>query len=110
MLRDAGSPTEPDDPLRTSDERRILRGDTVRSALRQGFTHITDRAGAEQVIPLTVTADHLQRRLVRLHVRHYWEEDSDEDAPTGAVRIAATRLVGLAVEGTRRCQNAVSWS
>lgn len=82
-------------PLRPSDESRILRGDRVVASGEHGFTHIGDRAGAEQVLPLTVTTKQLQAGQVRLLLRHYYESD----AGTGAVRIAATRLVTLMLGG-----------
>lgn len=94
LLLDTNPSTGKDDPLRPSDERRILRGDSVRSNAERDFTYIADSAGAEQVIPLKVANSDLNARRVRLHMRHYWEQDPD----IGAVRIAATRLVELSVE------------
>jgi len=82
------------DPLRPSDESRILRGDRVSATAELGFSRITDRAGAEQVIPISVTDLQLQERLVRVVVRHYYEQDCE----SGAVRIFATRLVELKAE------------
>jgi CRISPR-associated protein (TIGR03984 family) len=90
LLRDRGDAPE---ALRPFDESRILRGDSA-SACRDGFSHVADRAGAEQVVPLVVTDDDLQARRARLAVRHYCEQDAE----TGAVRIAATRLVSLRKE------------
>lgn len=81
------------DPLRPSEERRIIRGDHLNSR-QEGFSHITDRTGAEQVIPIEVTAHQLQARCVRLVVRHYWQRDP----MTGAVRVGASRLVSLTTE------------
>jgi len=83
------------DPLRPMDESRILRGDRVVEQYRYGFTQIGDRAGAAQVVPLEVTAEQLQERRLRLQVRHYYEQDPE----SGAVRIAATRLVTLTSGG-----------
>jgi len=82
-------------PLRPSDESRILRGALVLAECHHGFTHIGDGAGAEQVLPLAASKDQLQAAQVRLDVRHYCEADAE----TGAVRIAATRLVSLAPGG-----------
>jgi CRISPR-associated protein (TIGR03984 family) len=83
------------DPLRPSDEARILRGDSVRGGGEHGFTRVVDRTGAEQVVPAKVLSEQLRKRRVRLHVRHYWEQDPE----SGAVRIAVTRLVKLTTEG-----------
>jgi len=81
------------EPLRPDDtETRILRGDMVREKYESGFTHVADRTGAEQVIPLEVSEKDLQKRRVRLQVRHYFQRDEQN---TGAVRVAATRLVTL---------------
>ncbi|MGC8794096.1 MAG: type III-D CRISPR-associated protein Csx19 [Bryobacteraceae bacterium] len=81
--------------LRPSEESRILVGEYVVGELPDGFTHVGDRAGLQQVLPLAVTKEDLQRRQARLKVRHYWQEDPE----TGAVRIAATRLVDVFIEG-----------
>lgn len=78
-------------PLRPSNESRILRGGSVLAQRRHGFTHIGDGAGAEQVLPLAVSNEQLRAAQVRLDVCHYYEADAE----TGAVRIAATRLVRL---------------
>lgn len=82
---------ETPDPLRPSDEARVLGGNTVRSRLPHDFTHVADGAGAEQILPLSVTTEQLQGKEVRLVVRHYYEEDEE----TGTVRVTATRLVKL---------------
>jgi len=82
------------DPLRPSDELRILRGDDVCATVEHGFAHVVDRTGAEQVVPADITAEHLRVPRIHLRVRHYWEQDAE----TGAVRIAATRLVDLVTE------------
>lgn len=98
VLRDsevaADRPNEAD-PLRPSNESRIVRGDSVHSAEGQAFTGVTDHMGAQQVLPMAVTSDQLRRRQVRLHVRHYWVQDVEY----GTVRIAVTRLVRLTMEG-----------
>ncbi|MCG3173132.1 MAG: hypothetical protein GMKNLPBB_01310 [Myxococcota bacterium] len=95
MLRDtdpaAGCGDEAN-PLRPSEEWRILRGDRIIKDAGHDFTHIGDGAGAEQVLPLAVSSnEQLRARQVQLAVRHYYESD----VHTGAVRIAATRLVTL---------------
>jgi len=99
MLLDAASGADrsnDSDSLRASDESRILRGDHVIQQCEHGFSHVGDRTGAEQVLPLDVTKEQLQAAQVRLEVRHYYESDAD----TGAVRIAATRLVTLTAGGS----------
>ncbi|MGE4056659.1 MAG: CRISPR-associated protein Csx19 [Vicinamibacterales bacterium] len=99
MLLDAGPgadrPNE-SDSLRPSDESRILRGEHVVERSEHGFSHVGDRTGAEQVLPLEVTKEQLRAAQVRLEVRHYYESDAD----TGAVRIVATRLVRLTAGGS----------
>lgn len=86
---------DPSDPLRPRRESRILLGDRVVQWLAHGFTHVANRTGAEQVLPVVVTTEQLRRGQVRLLVRHYYESDRD----IGAVRIAATRLVRLVSGG-----------
>lgn len=90
--------TDETNPLRPSDEPRILRGNIVHrdNKTGTGFTHITDDTGAEQVVPVTVTNEDFdfrreRRQPLRLHLRHYY----GQDPCTGAVRIVATRLVEL---------------
>ncbi len=83
-------------PLRPSDESRIVRGDHVIAQCAHGFTHIGDRTGAEQVVPVSVTKAILQAARLRVVVRHYYETE----AKTGAVRIAATRLIKLTLGDT----------
>ncbi len=84
------------DPLRPTDESRILRGDRVRAVCEHRFTHVADRAGAEQIVPVEVTDDELRARRLRLAVSHYYERDPEN----GAVRIAVSRLVKLMVKET----------
>jgi CRISPR-associated protein (TIGR03984 family) len=83
-------------PLRPSDEARIVRGRMVRRTLDHEFTHVADITGAEQLLPLKVTQEQLQRGSVRLVVRHYFEQNPE----TGMVRIGATRLVRLETGGS----------
>lgn len=94
---DLAAQNDESNPLRPSDECRMLRGDRVERNCSHRFTWIADRAGAEQVIPETITDDQLRERRVGLRVRHYYEQDPN----TGAVRIAVTRLVALSVEGNQ---------
>lgn len=94
ILRETDPPADCDDeadPLRPSNEPRVIRGTRVIAQCRHGFTHIGDGTGAEQVIPIGVTEGHLKAAGVRLYVRHYFEFDPD----IGTVGIAATRLVNL---------------
>jgi len=86
--------------LSPSDESRVIRGDNILEVFDEhGFTRITDGTGAEQVVPVTLHGEtiaehHSQPVLLRLIVRHYYEQDSD----SGAVRVAVTRLVGVVRE------------
>lgn len=87
----SASSTDTNDFLRPTDEPRILRGIQVIASLNHNFTHVRDQTGAEQVVPLAVTTEQLRSGRVRLVVRHFYEAD----ATTGAVRIAASRLVTI---------------
>jgi len=93
LLEDAEGdhPRDETDPLRPSDEIRILRGDRIRAGTGDGFTRVTDATGAEQVLPAALDEAQLRQHKVRLHVRHYWVQNEDD----GTVRIAVTRLVKL---------------
>jgi len=100
VLRDGDPAVDPGDtsnPLRPSDDSRILRGGHLVAQRDHDFTHVGDRTGAEQVVPLAVTGEQLRMGQVRLAARHYYEADEE----TGAVRIAATRLVKLTAGGAR---------
>jgi hypothetical protein len=74
----------------------MVRGSWLVGTPKSGFSHIADGTGAEQVIPIEVSNEQLEKRSVRLCVRHYYEQDDE----SGSARIAATRLVNLAAEGT----------
>ncbi len=89
-------PSNEANPISPSEESRILRGTLVVGECDHGFTHISDGAGAEQVVPLAVSNEQLRAGQARLGVRHYYEAD----AKTGAVRIAVTRLVRLTSGGS----------
>jgi CRISPR-associated protein (TIGR03984 family) len=84
------------DPLRPSDETRLLRGDRVVAQCEHGFTHVTDQMGAEQVIPMRTTETQLRAGRVRLGVRQYYQQDPE----TGVVRVAVSRLVNVQVGGS----------
>lgn len=97
ILQETFPPTKRNDatnPMCPSDESRILRGDEVHTTYEHSFSHLADRTGAEQVIPLRVSAEDLRKRRVRLRVRHYYQTMND----SGAIRVGATRLVALTVE------------
>jgi len=84
------------DYLRPIDESRILLGDRLLEGPKGGFSRVGSPTGTEQVVPVEVSEDAFQKSSwpLRLHVRHYLEPDEE----TGAVRIAATRLVKLEVK------------
>jgi len=85
----AGSPAEP------KRESWLLVGDRFRDA-RDGFTLVTGDGGKRQAVPLTIDEDRSDQDLpVRLEVCHHLEQDGE----TGAVRVALTRLTGLAPAG-----------
>ena len=73
----------------------LLVGDRFRDA-RDGFTLVTGDGGKRQAVPLTIDEDRSDQDLpFRLEVCHHLEQDAD----TGAVRVALTRLTGLAPAG-----------
>lgn len=86
-------PAIPDSPTRTDDEIRILLGDRASGAPKDGFTRVGTAGGAEQAVPLECTDGDFKsnRWPLRLRVRHYFEQDME----TGAVRVAAARLVDV---------------
>lgn len=97
LLEDArgDGPRDETDPLRPSDELRIVRGDRIRADAGGGFTRVTDATGAEQALPVPLEEAQLRQHKVRLHVRHYWAQNAED----GTVRIAVTRLVKLTTGG-----------
>jgi len=72
-------------------ETRILLGDRIIGEPREGFTRVGTASGMEQAVPLECKKKDFDdgRWPLRLKVRHYFEQDRK----TGAVRVAATRLV-----------------
>lgn len=82
---DMPSATRPDDDI------RVLEGDRLIEGPKDGFTRVGTAAGPQQAVPLACTAQDFERGRwpLRLRVRHYFEEDPQ----TGAVRVAASRLV-----------------
>jgi len=85
QTKDQNSPTKPDD------ETRILLGDRLVDGAKEGFTRVSTASGMEQAVPLQCERlDFMDgRQPLRLKVRQYFEQD----AQTGAVRVAASRLV-----------------
>ncbi len=75
------------DPVAPDEEDRPLLGDR---AIEQkgGFTRVGDGTGAEQVLPLRLSAGRISTRP-RIVLRHYFARDER----TGCVRVAASRLV-----------------
>ncbi|MDD3925068.1 MAG: CRISPR-associated protein Csx19 [bacterium] len=85
-------PIEDDNsPVRPGAEVRILLGDRTIGTPRAGFTRVGTAGGMEQAVPLVCTEDDFKYGYwpLRLRVQHYFELDKE----TGAVRVAATRLV-----------------
>ena len=79
-------------PARPYSEDRILIGNNLKSCQR-GFSLVSDGTGREQAVPLECQqsdfGDGQQNAMpLRLTVRHFFEIQ-----PTGAVRVAASRLV-----------------
>jgi CRISPR-associated protein (TIGR03984 family) len=80
ILADDSSAFDSQNPLRPMDEGRKLRG-TPDNPTKDGFKRYVDVGGAQHLAPESFPED--------FSVRHYLKQDPD----TGAVRIAATRLV-----------------
>lgn len=77
-------------------ESRVLRADRVLEPAMGGFSRVGDNTGSEQVVPLACCEEDFMRRRwpLKLEIRSYFEQDP----ATGAVRIAAARLVDLVKE------------
>lgn len=87
MLADNDVIFNSSDPLRPLNEGRWLRGDPPEEHDHDsGFVRYVDGGGAQHLVP--------QSFPKKFSVRHYLEQD----ASTGAVRIAATRLVDTPVK------------
>lgn len=82
-----------DSPLRPGDEERILLGDRLSAGPIDGFSRVGTASGREQAVPLACTEQDFNGgyQPLRLRVRHYFEQDEK----TGAVRVAASRLVDV---------------
>jgi CRISPR-associated protein (TIGR03984 family) len=91
-LRDA--PSSQPEKMGPIDDLRIILGEHLREEPAGGFTVIADRTGSRHAVPVECRKeDCAHGPPVRLRIRHYLDQDS-----TGAVRIAATRLVDLKLE------------
>ena len=93
LIDDPASPCDP--TVRPHEEDRVLLGND-RPEAKNGFSRVADGSGREQAVPLVCSTTDFgserQRRMpLRLTVNHYFETDSR----TGAVRVAATRLVNV---------------
>lgn len=72
-------------------ETRLLLGDHVEKT-SQGFALLRDAAGVRHAAPVSCGAGRIPAgRRPKLRVRHYFERDSK----SGAVRVAASRLVAV---------------
>jgi len=76
-----------EDALRPDNEERLLLSGQVYEE-RDGFTRVSDAAGAEQVLPLRIEKG-ASTGWPRLCVRHYFTREDK----TGSIRVVATRFV-----------------
>ena len=92
LLRDVDHVVE-GSSLKPADETRVLVGDRLLDGPRDSFSRVGIAAGQEQVVPLACANGDFRagRWPLRLKVRHYFEQDHK----SGALRVAATRLVDL---------------
>jgi CRISPR-associated protein (TIGR03984 family) len=106
--------TAEDPSLAPANEQRVLIGDRILEGPSQGFTLVGDGGGSRHAVPLACAASDFEcarwvddgsggRRQsvaacwpLRLNLRHFFTQDRG----TGAVRVAATRLVDVALEGS----------
>jgi CRISPR-associated protein (TIGR03984 family) len=81
------------DPCRPDNETRILLGDRFLNTSKEGFTSVGSTRGLQQAVPLECTEKDFAggRWPLRVKMRHYFEQDDE----TGAVRVAASRLVNI---------------
>jgi len=94
-LADQGAPDNTD-LCRPDNQIRILLGNKYRD-VQGGFTHVCTERGTQQAVPLECTKDDFSgdRSPLRLKVRHYFQEE----AATGVIRVAASRLVDVFKKG-----------
>lgn len=85
LLRDEKPPISNSSVGRQNEERLLLYGHIIDS--RDGFTHVGDGTGAEQVLPLVLAEGNAS--WPRMFICHYFSQDED----SGCVRVAATRLL-----------------
>lgn len=87
LEEDDGSPIRPDD------ENRVLLGDRLVDGPKGGFACVGTADGKMQALPIPCAEADFggKRSPLRLKVRHYFEQDEQ----TGAVRVAASRLVDI---------------
>jgi len=85
-----------DSPVRPHTETRILLGDRLIEQPQGGFSRVGTAVGAEQAVPLECEENDFRggRWPLRLEMRHYFQQDTE----SGAVRVAATRLVNVSKE------------
>lgn len=90
-----------DNPLRPADGRQVLIGDRLLDGPVEGFSLIGDGDGSRHAVPLALGADafavdggRARWWPARLALRSYFEQDAE----TGAVRVAVSRLVDLFVQ------------
>jgi CRISPR-associated protein (TIGR03984 family) len=91
-----GDQPGPNDSRRPVDEARVVLGDRLDRDPAAGFSVVADATGSRHAVPLVCRpADFTGRRWpLRLHLRHYLTQDPE----TGAVRVAASRLLDLTLE------------
>jgi len=92
LLRD--TETEHDNHLlKPAEEIRVLMGNRLLDTPSGGFSRVGIATGQQQVIPLVCAEDDFKTRQwpLRLKIRHYFEQDHK----SGALRVAASRLVDL---------------
>lgn len=82
--------------IQPKEEVYVLLGDRVKKA-GEKFTLVADAAGLHHAVPIAYSSDCFKngRWPLRLAVKHYFNQDEE----SGVVRIAASRLTGLALEG-----------
>lgn len=98
ILEDDGAVFSNDDPLRPKHEPQVLVGDRLLAGPVSGFSLVGDARGSRHAVPLLCEEKDFKDSNrtcwpLRLKVRHYFTQEA-----SGAVRIAASRLVNLTKE------------